>query len=212
MRVLVLCGDYWHPGHVARQGLGPLVQAGFSFDWSEDPREWSVEVMHSYPLVVFARANEGASDERRPWMTGEIELAFKEYVRKGNGLLVIHSGSASYAKFPVLTALLGGAFTHHPAQCQVTLEPQGSHPLAAGVSPFTVFDEHYFMDREPDTEVFMASRSEHGVQPAGWTRREGQGRVCLLTPGHNLEVWLHPAYQALLQKAFHWTAQTENAR
>jgi type 1 glutamine amidotransferase len=45
------------------------------------------------------------------------------------------------------------------------------------------------------------------VQPAGWTRAEGAGRVCVLTPGHNLEVWLHPEFQKLLLNACRWTAK-----
>lgn len=31
-------------------------------------------------------------------------------------------------------------------------------------------------------------------------------RVCVLTPGHNLEVWLHPGFQALLRHALNWCA------
>lgn len=52
-------------------------------------------------------------------------------------------------------------------------------------------------------EVFLRTRSEHGVQPAGWRRREGEGRVVVLTPGHFPEVWLHPSMQRLLANALH---------
>jgi type 1 glutamine amidotransferase len=52
--------------------------------------------------------------------------------------------------------------------------------------------------------VFMTTSSEHGTQPAGWTRTEGEGRVCVLSPGHNAEVWLHPSFQALLRSALLW--------
>jgi type 1 glutamine amidotransferase len=53
-------------------------------------------------------------------------------------------------------------------------------------------------------DVFLAATSEHGTQPAGWTRCEGAGRVAVLTPGHNVEVWLHPDYQALIGNALRW--------
>jgi len=55
--------------------------------------------------------------------------------------------------------------------------------------------------------VFLHTRSRHGVQPAGWTRAEGLGRVGVLTPGHNLEVWLHPGFQKLLQNGLNWVAK-----
>ena len=93
----------------------------------------------------------------------------------------------------------------HPAQCPVTVEPVAGHPLTQGSVRFTAKDEHYFMALDDtQADVFLTTTSEHGTQPAGWTRTEGGGRVCVLTPGHNVEVWLHPAYQALIRNGLHW--------
>jgi type 1 glutamine amidotransferase len=104
--------------------------------------------------------------------------------------------------------LIGGTFLHHPPQCPVTVEPKRRSPLTKGVMPFTVQDEHYFAKLDDArAKVFLHSRSEHGVQPAGWTRIEGKGRVCVLTPGHNLKVWLHPMFQTLLLNAMCWAAK-----
>jgi type 1 glutamine amidotransferase len=207
MRTLVLCDDQWHPAATARAGLGALAGSGFEFDWIEDAGEWSAERMASYPLVVLTKANNVSSADHRPWVTEEAQQAFLEYVRAGNGLLVVHSGSAGYQQLPVLRGLLGGVFRLHPPQCQVTVEPRAGHPLTAGSAPFTLKDEHYFMDMDDTTvNLFLTTNSEHGAQPGGWTRSVGAGRVCVLTPGHNLEVWLHPAYQALLGNALRWCA------
>ena len=159
----------------------------------------------SYPLVILTKSNNVSSSNQNKWMTDEVQSAFAEYVRKGNGLLAIHSGTAGYLETSILQCLLGGVFTHHPEQCEVTIEPQTSHPLTLGIFPFTVKDEHYFMTMyDSNIDVFMTTRSEHGAQPAGWRRTEGGGRVAVLTPGHNLKVWLHPAYQALLLNALRW--------
>jgi type 1 glutamine amidotransferase len=126
-------------------------------------------------------------------------------VHKGNGLLAIHSGTADYDKMPVLRSLLGGVFTHHPEQCPVTVNPHAGHPLSAGSAPFTLNDEHYFMALDdPQADVFMTTKSEHGEQPGGWRRIAGDGRVAVLTPGHNLEVWLHPSFQTLLLNSLRW--------
>ena len=57
---------------------------------------------------------------------------------------------------------------------------------------------------DPEADVFVTTTSEHGEQPGGWRRVEGSGRVILLTPGHNLEVWLHPSFQALLRNSLRW--------
>ena len=101
--------------------------------------------------------------------------------------------------------LIGGLFVQHPPQCLVTVEPEVGHALTTGSSAFTLKDEHYFMDMsEEPVDLFLSTTSEHGTQPAGWTRLEGQGRIWVLTPGHNLEVWLHPAFQALLLNGLRW--------
>jgi type 1 glutamine amidotransferase len=73
------------------------------------------------------------------------------------------------------------------------------------VRPFAVSDEQYVMAlTDPGSDVFLQSRSEHGSQPAGWTRREGRGRVCVLTPGHTADVWSNSEFQKLVINALKW--------
>ena len=205
MKTLVLCDDRWHPARVPRAGLGPLAEAGFSFDWIEHASEWSAARMAAYPLVVLTKSNHVSFSDHQEWMTAEVQAAFADYVSRGNGLLAIHSGTASYQEAQTLRELLGGVFVQHPEQCAVTLEPRANHHLTTDVAPCTVHDEHYFMTLDDSSvDVFLTARSEHGAQPAGWTRTAGTGRVAVLTPGHNLEVWLHPAYQRLMLNALRW--------
>lgn len=213
MQILVLCDDQWHPARVPCEGLSPLQNNGFTFDWIEDAREWSAERMAAYPLVILSKSNNISSADHGNWMTDEVQSAFVDYITNGNGLLAIHSGTASYQNTLVLRNLLGGVFTHHPDQCPVTIEPKAGHPLTEGVEAFTLKDEHYFMDmNDPYADVFLTSRSEHGhdvhVQPAGWKREVGEGRVAVLTPGHNLDVWLHPSFQALIVNAIRWCSKS----
>ena len=212
MRILVLCDDYWHPAATVRAGLGALGAQDFEFDWIENGVEWSAEQMAQYRLVILTKANNISATDKSPWVTEEVEQAFQAYVRRGNGLLVIHSGSAGYAKMPVLRSLIGGIFVRHPAQCPVTVEPRPGHPLTAGSAPFTLVDEHYFMALDDaEADLFMTTTSEHGTKPGGWTRIEGDGRVCVLTPGHNVEVWLHQSFQVLIHNALRWCSQAISA-
>jgi uncharacterized protein len=207
MKTLVLCDDFWHPARVPRAGLEPLCEAGFEFDWIEDAGEWSAVRMAGYPLVVLTKSNNVSSANPVPWVTDEVQSVFVDYVRAGGGLLAIHSGLAGYENTAALRALLGGVFVQHPPQCPVTVDPQPSHALTAGSAPFTVQDEHYHMALDDaNAGVFMTATSQHGTQPAGWTRADGAGRVCVLTPGHNLDVWLQPSYQALIRNALRWCA------
>jgi len=205
MKVLVLCDDYWHPGRIPREGLRALHANEFAFEWIEDARDLSPDTMMAYPLVILTKSNKVSSNDQAGWMTEEMQAAFSEYVRKGNGLLAIHSGTAEYEHKPVLRSLLGGIFHHHPEQCPVTVTPHEGHPLCAGASSFTLKDEHYFMAMDdPDVDVFVTTSSEHGEQPGAWKRVEGNGRVAVLTPGHNLEVWLHSSFQTLVVNCLRW--------
>ena len=203
--VLVLCDDKWHPAKTPREGLGALPDIDFTFDWIEHAQDWSAERMAAYPLVILTKSNNVSSTDTAKWMTDATQHTFVDYVHRGGGLLAIHSGTAEYRETTKLRRLLGGVFVHHPKQCPVTVTPKAGHLLTAGSITFTLQDEHYFMEMgEEPVDIFLTSKSEHGEQPAGWTRTEGDGRVCVLTPGHNVEVWLEPAYQRLITNAMQW--------
>ena len=207
MRALVICDDYWHPGKVPHEGLAPLQASGFAFDFIDDGDEWSAEKMAQYPVVVMVKSNNVTQADKRAWVTPDVEEAFRAYAERGSGILFVHSGTV-YKDFPTMRGVIGGAFVGHPPQCPVTVEPKAGHPLAAKSEPFTLKDEHYQMELDDrSADVFLTTTSEHGSQPGGWTRSVGQGRVAVLTPGHNVEVWLHPAFQSLLANALRWCAK-----
>ncbi len=212
MKVLVICDDRWHPASTVRAGLKPLAAAGYEFDFLEDAADWSAERMAGCPVVLFSKSNDRTQADESEWMTPVVEHAFHDYVEAGGGLLVVHSGTASYQEMPVLVPLMGGVFTNHPKQCPVTVTPLAEHPLTVGSDSFTLMDEHYFMEMAGvEVDHFLTTTSKYGDQPAGWRHSIGDGRVCVLTPGHNVEVWLHPSYQALLENGLRWCAQTEQA-
>src|SRR5919108_2890114 len=132
MKTLVLCGDYWHPARIPQEGLSALKEIKFTFEYIEDAREFSREAMMTYPLVILTKSNNISSTDQTGWMTDDMQAAFAEYVRKGNGLLAIHSGTAEYEQKPILRSLLGGVFIRHPEQCPVTVTPHRGHPLCTG--------------------------------------------------------------------------------
>ncbi|WP_175414926.1 ThuA domain-containing protein [Nibricoccus aquaticus] len=207
MSVQVFCDDRFHPAATVREGLAPLGR-DWSFVWTDNVHEWKPESLADFPAVILSKSNTASATDWSPWLVGGKETAFRDYVRAGGGLLIVHSGCASYAQVEPMRAVTGGAFTHHPPACEVTIESTDDHALTAGVDArFSVFDEHYFVTLDDlDADVFLRSRSSHGMQPSGWTRREGAGRVCVLTPGHFAQVWLHPSFQKLLANALRWVS------
>lgn len=208
MRVLVLCGDIFHAVETTRSGLQPLEQHGFEFEYQENVAEINPSHLKNFPLVILAKSNVVSRNDQRPWLTSDSEMLFQEHARNGNGLLVVHSGVVGYKLLPAVHRIIGGAFVRHPPECEIAIEPRADHPITNGVMLFPIHDEHYFVQLEEDgPDVFLHSRSEHGVQPAGWTQERKSGRICVLTPGHKIEVWLHPSFQKILLNASRWAAK-----
>lgn len=208
MRVLVFCDDYWHPANVVKSGLAPLADDGFEFTYIEDMANWRPDVLKEFRVAILAKSNNFSSTDTREWATEELQSVFESFVRNGGGLLAVHSGTAGYREAHIIRSILGGVFTHHPEQCDVTVETVGRHIITDGFEAFTLKDEHYFMEIiDDDLCVFLTSKSQHGEQPAGWVHTYGKGKVCVLTPGHNVEVWLHPSFQLLLKNSLNWLAK-----
>jgi type 1 glutamine amidotransferase len=205
MNILVLCDDLWHPAKVVRVGLAPLEGQGYRFTYIEDATEFSADMLKSYQIVILSKSNNISSINTVSWMTESIQDAFDSFVKDGGGLLVIHSGTAGYHETSILRRLMGGVFLQHPDQCLVSMKMIEGSSLTVGCGGFTSKDEHYHIALDDaSVNVFMTTVSEHGMQPGGWTRIYGAGRICILTPGHNLEVWLHPHFQTLLSNSIHW--------
>jgi uncharacterized protein len=189
--------------------LSALSEPRFTFEFIADGSEWSPALVTAFSSVVIAKANHRSSTDQQPWLTINSQPAIREYVQGGGGLLVVHGGTSGYDSLAKMRGVTGGAFISHSEQCTVTFEPKPGHPLTAGVNAFAAKDEHYVVALDdPQAEVFLESASENGVQPAGWARAEGKGRVCVLTPGHNVEVWLHPQFQTLLRNGLSWVGET----
>ncbi|MGO4698099.1 ThuA domain-containing protein [Paenibacillus sp. 2TAB26] len=206
MKIGIICDDCWHPGKLIKEGLELLGKQGFQLDYTQHASEWSRAWMDQQDVVVLAKSNQVSATDTTPWLTEEIQLQFQSYVEQGKGLLVLHAGTVGYRDEPVFFELVGGVFQHHPAACSVTIVYKDETPWDKVLAQdFTVHDEHYFMEVIDDRiQVLMTSESEHGTQPAGWIREQGEGRVCVLTPGHLLSVLQMEEYQATIKQALKW--------
>jgi type 1 glutamine amidotransferase len=201
-RIFVWCGDPYHQVGLVMEGLQAATDCRYEFSRVADgaPKNG----ISPCDLVVLAKINAKSASDSAPWEVGTSASALETLVENGTGLLVIHGGSAGYELGSSCRKLTGGTFRHHPHPCAVSIEPIGSHPITVGVEPFEVYDEHYFMHLDDEWPIFLTTRSEHGLQPAGWTREIGKGRVCVLTPGHFEKVWTHSQFQMLLRNALQW--------
>jgi type 1 glutamine amidotransferase len=224
MKVLLICDDYYHPGQVAIDGVAPLEQHGYQFDIIKNADEFSPDMLQKYPIVLICKMDEVSQTDKQSWKTEDVQQAFVNYVEGGGGLVAVHSATVPSNNVFVLDKLLGCRFLGHPNNCPVTVQPVKPHPVTEGVELFCETDEHYHIEIiTPDVDVLLASYSPPqgeeskyqedpyyncpaAICPAGYVRTQGKGRVCVLTPGHNLAVWHNPHFQRLLQNSLHWTS------
>lgn len=106
--------------------------------------------------------------------------------------------------FPELRELLGGHFLTHPDQSEFEVNVVGDHPVVAGVSDFSVFDEPYQV--EVDDDVTVLARMDHPDledYPVVWTN-ESEGRVAYISLGHTDEAFETDEFGRLLRNAVAW--------
>lgn len=216
MKVLVLCGDYWHPAEVIKRGLLYLNQGEqkYEFDFVEDAKDiLTPEFIRQYPVIINAKMDEIGSFNQTVWFQKNIAEVqpgdLKAYVEEGGGFIALHAGNSFFVdKTPEYVEFVGNAFVTHPDRCDVKLTMTERNPITEGVNDFVVRDEHYEIDHlAEDRKTFMISESaEGGVQTAGYTREMGKGRLCVLTPGHILSVFANEEFQKLLHNAIAWCA------
>jgi hypothetical protein len=194
-RVLVISGDQYHPASDVLEGLTAIGREGVNFELA--PSGPFTMGNHSYDAIVFAKLNVSSPTDQTPWVTPEMDQEIGERILTGTGFLVIHAGTVGYSNSPTIRRITGGQFVHHPEPCDVTVSPVGEFGVAS--DPFTIWDEHYFVETDPTVEVILEAESIHGRQPAGWTNRHGSGRVCVLTPGHFSAVWQDAGFLELVR-------------
>jgi type 1 glutamine amidotransferase len=222
MRVLLLCDDYWHPAQIPIDGVGPLAAQDFHFDIITDAKNFTPDILSNYPVVLLAKSDEVSQQDKTSWKTEAVQQAFIRYVENGGGLLVVHSGTVACKQTDALDLLIGCRLLFHPNACPVTVQAIKPHPVTEGVGMFCETDEHYRLEiLAQDADILIASYSPpqgdtekyqedpyHNtpawVCPAGYVRTQGKGRVCVLTPGHLLPVWLNPQYQRTITNALRW--------
>lgn len=212
-KVLVLCDDLWHPAEVIEKGLAARNDERFCFDVVKAAKDIiTPEQIAKYRVIVCCKSNSVIAANTAPWfeegVTEVMPRDFEAYIKNGGGMVVVHSGLAySEGGEPAYNALVGSAFVTHPPRCTVDVHVEKpEHPVADGISDFTIRDEHYELKMLcDDADIFMTSSSEKGgTQPAGYTREMGDGRLCALSPGHTLDVWENASFIRLLTNAMEW--------
>ena len=209
IKILVICDDFYHHGETVKEGLSFLQdECAMTYAMNMSEYSFSDKPLSGYDAVIIAKEDMISQSDKGAWLTGAVEKQFADYADSGGGLLFLHTGSVLCRSSAILKAVAGCAFANHPEQCVVDFVITSPNKITDDASGFSEKDEHYFIDfTAADADVFLESRSVNGTQPAGYTRvHNGRGRVCVLTPGHNLSVLQNGQYRKIIRNAVHWCA------
>ena len=213
IKVLVISDDYWHPGDVIERGLKPLDGEEFELDFIRTAKDiLTPEFIAGYQVILNCKGNSLNAANRSSWFdenTAEcLPNDLAQYVKNGGGFISLHAGNTSKEGDPY-TEFVGNRFITHPPRCAVEAKIVAKHPVTEGVSDFQIRDEHYEIKVvADDATILMRTVSETGGdQVAGYVREMGEGRLCVLTPGHILGVFLNPDYKRMIENAIRWCAK-----
>lgn len=215
MRILLIADDYWHSAEMLLRGMAFLKDMDYQMDMVSDAKDIvTFELLQSYDEIIIAKGNSITAANQHAWFDDGTTVlppsGYRKYVEDGGSLFVLHAG-ASFRKeeCPEMTDLFGVSFIEHPKQCPVDVKISlPEHPIARDLQDFTLSqDEHYFIDRtEQEGEVVLTGTSCAGTQPACIARTVGKGRVCVLTPGHNILVFQNEGFKKALVNCIEWAA------
>ena len=155
-------------------------------------------------------------------------------VAAGTGLAGWHGGIAdAFRSSADYLQLIGGQFAAHAARCgpeertgdqsdnyvrhRITLTPAaGRHPITEGLADFELDTEQYWVLTDDLNDVLATTTTEPRpwapwhrpvTAPAVWTRRWGQGRVFVATPGHTVAVLQEPNVRTIVERGLLWASR-----
>ncbi|MEC9490247.1 MAG: ThuA domain-containing protein [Halanaerobiales bacterium] len=200
-KVLALVGDYYHPSDYLKQALKMIIKNDYQLDIFSSHQEIDWEGLLEYDVLILATWGKiNDPDDEAYWLDEYHEKKIDQFLAEGGKLFLVHSGTASYPRDGLFREIAGGHFIQHPEEHpEITIKAAADNFLTQGVQDFKITDEQYFMDVDPEVEVFLKAESDQfGESTAGWTKDYKNGKVIVLTPGHTLEVFEEKMMQKLI--------------
>lgn len=156
------------------------------------------------------------------WSMGEITAeqsrGLADAVRAGTGFAGWHGGIIDAFRTETRYQLLtGGQFVHHPREFTTyEVRTVADHPIVAGIEPFTVTSEQYYLHMDPAVEVLAVTDYEDDpdnpelagvVMPVTWTRHWGAGRVFVMAVGHRMADLEVPEVDLIIRRGMAWATR-----
>lgn len=218
VRVLVLTGQNNHDWKATTVAIREVLGRGdrFAVSVTEHPERCDSSSLEAYDVLVsnWNTFGDGAAVKEWPEAT---RRAVVEFVRRGRGFVVVHSGSSSFPEWAEYQQLAGASWgprTGHGAAHTFRVKiSDADHPVTRMLAHFSTTDELWHSAlRQPDVRVLATAYSapEHGGsgkdEPVALVTGFGEGRGFTLLLGHDGKAMESAGFQALLRRGTEWAA------
>ncbi len=203
-----------------------LAERGMKTDGALD---WPTAAQLEETDVVVCYAEEAGN------VTPEQRAAVEAFVKRGGGIVVIHSAAVA-TDHDWWKSIIGGSWVkgttkwkEGPMDLYYTDNQHlgTPHPITAGASNFRLDDEIYYdMDISPDVTVLATSYTPnvpagkkaaegskpniYDIQPQMWAYEKDNYRAFVTIPGHLYDTFEMPQYRAVLLRGIAWVAKRAN--
>jgi len=188
--------------HHKLEDLGSMI-----VEWMKDLEDIEMEVSHDRDMILKLADFDLCIFCATPSeMTNEEEQALTDFVAGGKDLLAVHSATVVNEKNTKYIDLIGGRFIHHSPyyEFQVKIE-DAEHPVTKGLQDFSISDELYVLDRDPEgADILATAFWEDKLQPMVYAKQYGKGKMLYNALGHNEISFSNPAFRQLIVQGIEW--------
>lgn len=222
LRVLFSGGGEWHPyGECSGAMIDALrVKGGFLCSYSEDPQSLKFDHLKNFDvLVIYNGVYYAGDDQKQKEPTPDyIPGSITKFVEEGGGLIVVHSGMASFSDWKEYIDLIGGIWvwgtSKHDAYGLLKNKVVAEHPIVADLPKTFEFPDEFYhtLNVQPSVKVLIESThlkdGETVTEPLVWVAKETETeRVAVILQGHDMGSWGTPLMQQLMQQAIEWAGK-----
>ena len=143
------------------------------------------------------------SNQQKIKKARKLENNIIEFVKKGNGLMLLHGAIVMQNNSVYFSDMTGGSFDFHPPQQELHVKlVDPNHPLVSSFDSvgFVHYDEPYFFKNayykynfrpllyiEVDSIIMKREPPKDKIKYISWIKRYGRGRVFYSSPSHNAQ-------------------------
>lgn len=214
IRLLSFGGGPHHPYEACSRILFEYLADFGIYDctYTEDPSALHPDSLRNCDvLLIYAIRFDHEKETPAP-----VQEGLSRFVEDGNGLVVVHSGVASFSSWPEFADMIGAYWrwnesTHEPYRPMMVRIADPDHPVTRGLLDFKIVDEFYFnLEPREGNHLLLTSKhqvdGEDRIEPIAWTRRRGSGRVFVNVLGHDAQPWKNTSFLKVMRRGIDWAA------